>query len=372
MDRQRGSTLYLLQKQNTWQPFMSNATHLATHLSLPTSYIRHFLALTSERGIPEDRILGDMTLDAQDSSLPEGRISLINTGIILHRALEAYGPELGYDVGLRVKLTNHGIVAYGLMALANGREVIEYGMRFMALSLPHLSINYETSSDTCQIKVRETVSLGPHRQFCIDSFLAGLSVFADQILAEMPTIKRRQALHFQTPEPTHFERYREVLPPCHFNASFDGMELPAAFLDTQLNTSDQTTASSVFKQCESVLSMRGSTERDIVDQVRVLFDTSENHYPTLPQAANALHLSERSLKRKLQQHGFSYQQLLNQARAEKAKQLLHDSTLNLADIAEMLGYANAPSFTRAFRQWTGMAPSAYKSASIDRKGEKPR
>ena len=347
---------------------MSNATHL----TLPTSYIRHILALTSERGLPEKEMLGDIALDAPDTNLPEGRISLIDTGTILNRALKGYGPELGYDVGLRVKLTNHGIVAYGLMALANGREVIEYGMRFMALSIPYISLSYELIGDTCQIKVRETVSLGHHRQFCIDSFLAGLSVFADQLLAEMPTIDRRPEIYFETPEPAHFKRYQDVLPPCHFNAAFDGMILPAAFLDTELKTSDQITASSVFKQCETALVMRGNAERSVVDHVRSLFDTSEDHYPTLSQAANALHLSERSLKRKLQQHGFSYQQLLNQARAEKAKQLLHDSTLNLADIAEMLGYANAPSFTRAFRQWTGMAPSAYKAASIDRKGEKPQ
>lgn len=72
--------------------------------------------------------------------------------------------------------------------------------------------------------------------------------------------------------------------------------------------------------------------------------------------ARELHLSTRSLQRRLEDSDMTWQQLLDRTREQLARQYLRDRTLSLAEIALLLGYSEQSAFTRAFRRWTGITP----------------
>jgi AraC-like DNA-binding protein len=76
--------------------------------------------------------------------------------------------------------------------------------------------------------------------------------------------------------------------------------------------------------------------------------------------AQALGLSVRTLHRQLQQEGTSVQALKAQVRQERALALLERSTLALKQIAAEIGYRNEKSLIRAFKQWTGQSPAAWR------------
>lgn len=80
----------------------------------------------------------------------------------------------------------------------------------------------------------------------------------------------------------------------------------------------------------------------------------------IDEIAHSLHLSTRSLQRRLGDSGMSWQQLLDRTREQLARQYLRDRTLSLAEIALLLGYCEQSAFTRAFRRWTGMSPMALR------------
>jgi AraC-like DNA-binding protein len=83
--------------------------------------------------------------------------------------------------------------------------------------------------------------------------------------------------------------------------------------------------------------------------------------PTLEQVARELCVSSRSLQRKLNEGGFeSFQNLLSRARAELALHYLEHTTLEFKEIAYLLGYKDANSFYRAFREWEGTSPGAWR------------
>ena len=67
--------------------------------------------------------------------------------------------------------------------------------------------------------------------------------------------------------------------------------------------------------------------------------------------------SERSLQRKLQAEGVSFRDVVDEARHKLAVVYLGDQNLSLTDVACLLGYSEAAAFTRAFKRWTGQAPS---------------
>lgn len=78
--------------------------------------------------------------------------------------------------------------------------------------------------------------------------------------------------------------------------------------------------------------------------------------PTLQRVAEALHLSSRTLQRRLAESGTGWQEQVEAARRERAERLVVESVLPLAEIADRLGYAEVRSFIRAYKRWTGHTP----------------
>jgi AraC-like DNA-binding protein len=84
--------------------------------------------------------------------------------------------------------------------------------------------------------------------------------------------------------------------------------------------------------------------------------------PTIEEIANDLHLSLRTLQRRLQNSGLSYQRVLEDARRQLARYYLSNSVLELGEAAYLLGYEDANSFARAFRGWEGIPPRNWRES----------
>ncbi|MDC8772320.1 AraC family transcriptional regulator [Roseateles albus] len=76
--------------------------------------------------------------------------------------------------------------------------------------------------------------------------------------------------------------------------------------------------------------------------------------------AARMHMTERTLQRRLEEEQFGFAELLQQTRLELAQNLLRDPEQDVQDVAFILGFAEISSFTRAFRRWTGAAPSTWR------------
>ncbi len=84
------------------------------------------------------------------------------------------------------------------------------------------------------------------------------------------------------------------------------------------------------------------------------------HRPNVDDVARSLHVSPRTLQRKLQEAGSSYQRVLDEARHQMARYYLSNSVLELNETAYLLGYEDSKSFVRAFRTWEGMPPGHWR------------
>lgn len=82
---------------------------------------------------------------------------------------------------------------------------------------------------------------------------------------------------------------------------------------------------------------------------------------TLDELAHETGLSPHKLRRLLRAEGTTLATIRENVRRDKAMRLLASGNATVEAIAEMLGYAEARSFTRAFRQWTGKSPSAWRA-----------
>ncbi len=103
---------------------------------------------------------------------------------------------------------------------------------------------------------------------------------------------------------------------------------------------------------------RGSVSARIRQHLRGI-DVAE--WPDFTGVANAMHVAERTLFRRLSAEGRSYQHIKDELRRDMAVHLLGNSTLGIGDIAAQLGFSEPSAFHRAFRKWTGEGPGAYRA-----------
>ncbi|RDC62647.1 AraC family transcriptional regulator [Adhaeribacter pallidiroseus] len=99
-----------------------------------------------------------------------------------------------------------------------------------------------------------------------------------------------------------------------------------------------------------------------IHQVRtIILEQSRFAFPTLEEVADRIHLTPRTLQRKLQEENSSFRALSDLAKEELARNLLSSKNLNISEIADRLGYSDPAAFQRAFRQWTGKTPKTYQN-----------
>jgi len=75
-------------------------------------------------------------------------------------------------------------------------------------------------------------------------------------------------------------------------------------------------------------------------------------------------MHSRTLHRHLAGFGTSFRTLVDETRFEIALQMLRDSSFEVRRIADILGYADASAFTRAFRRWSGTTPALWRTQQV--------
>lgn len=89
--------------------------------------------------------------------------------------------------------------------------------------------------------------------------------------------------------------------------------------------------------------------------------------PSLSDVAQSLHLTTRTVQRRLAAEGEQYSGLLREVRRERASELLARGNLALDEIAWRLGFRDAVAFSHAFKRWMGVSPSVYREIAAMRR-----
>lgn len=76
--------------------------------------------------------------------------------------------------------------------------------------------------------------------------------------------------------------------------------------------------------------------------------------------ASLLHMSARTLQRRLESEGTRFGEVLDTVRERRARKLLDDPSIPLAEVAYRAGFADLATFSRAFKRWTGLPPGAFR------------
>nr|WP_053376067.1 AraC family transcriptional regulator [Paenibacillus sp. FJAT-27812] len=105
--------------------------------------------------------------------------------------------------------------------------------------------------------------------------------------------------------------------------------------------------------------------RSITEMVKWIMKRSlTGGRPDIQAVAKELGMSDRTLQRRLTDEKTSFKQLLSQARHEQAREYLADPSLDIKEVAFLIGYEDQNSFYRAFRLWEGDTPSNWRTEHV--------
>ncbi|MGO1070724.1 AraC family transcriptional regulator [Lysobacter sp. CA199] len=323
--------------------------------SLPAAYLRKMLELAAERGVdPAELLVGSrLTLELLDN--PNLRVMARDAAYVMRRTVELSGDEgLGMEFGLRTIPNAHGYLGYAAMSCMTLRDSLSLVMNYIHLRERDVSLHLFEQGEIAVLEARDTHDLGPWRQLIHESILIGLTRMSGFMLGEaQPEFE----LWFDWPEPAYYPRFRSRIPPVRYSMPANQLRLPRAYLDRRLITADQAAARQATEHIQREAASANLSEVNLLERVRSELGRADNGYPGLEQVASHLFMSGRTLKRKLGEHGVGFQELLDEVRERDAMRMLADPDTDIQAIAAALGYQDPPSFTRAFRRWTGTTPS---------------
>ena len=326
--------------------------------SISAEYLPLLLNLLARRGIDEQALLGGLDVETRPWREPGARIPAAIFEQMARRALELTGePWLGWEFGATMTLSTHGFLGYAAMSSETLRDAIELAVKYYRTRDTVIDLNFFVEGDTAVLQFDEMVSLNDTAPFAIESIISSFHFMAMKLL---PIEDIEGELRFAYPEPDYFERIRQLIPvTCLFDCAYNQMRFPARRLDERLRFADPRLAAMAAAQCEQEMASIKAPPA-LLGQVRRIILAWPGRFPGVDEVASEMHMSSRTLKRKLQQLGTSYQRLLDDLRKGLAVEYLSQSEKTVDDIAQLLGYSDASNFARAFRRWTSKSPTDYR------------
>ncbi len=146
--------------------------------------------------------------------------------------------------------------------------------------------------------------------------------------------------------------------PVHFDAGQSAMAFPSSWLRKPVAAANPALHRLLERQAAALRSQAGSGF--VAEVQRVAHGLIAHGACSATRVAAMLGLHERALNRRLQAAGTTFMKLRDAALYDKSRQLLGFSGMNLAEVAEALGYADATTFIRAFHRWSGQTPAQWR------------
>jgi len=172
------------------------------------------------------------------------------------------------------------------------------------------------------------------------------------------------AIYFKHSEPARAGDYFEYFRcPVLFDSKVDRLVLPKHVADKQLPSANPLMAQIHDNEMTKYLAKLNA--KDIVQRTKAtIIEILPDGGALDANAAESLHMSSRSLQRKLAETGTTYKKLLTEVRRELALKYILNRQLTLTELSYQLGFSQVSAFSRAFKQWTGQSPRTYRQSVL--------
>ena len=329
-----------------------------THHSISVHYAKALIAAASRRGIDAQQLLRHAELNLNMVGKHTLRITPFQLSALMQHTWAALDDEF---LGMSCDKSRFGVFAMMARQAAHQktlRSVYYFSSRFYELITEAVQIRFTVNHEEARLSV-----MLPDTSSDPDGMLRELLLLVwhrfPACLIGKPIALTHVGLEFSKPS-HHLEH--KLMFPCEIR--YKQAENYLAFKASNLsNPVVQTTGNlkRYLRRAPLDWFQRQAYDSVFTRRVREFLENEAYLNQTdMEKIASRLHVTSRTLRRKLGEEGTSFQQLKNEVRRDTAIQYLSLPKAPISKISQRLGFSEPAAFSRAFKQWTGVSPSAYR------------
>lgn len=330
--------------------------------SIAAHYLKVVLAGAKRCGFNEKQLLDKAGISSSLANQPKARIAPDKVSQLIQVLWREMDDEFLGFTGDRCKYGTFAILAKQVIGCRSLGEVLRQSAHFYHVIRNDIDMRFTVDDEYASFSIElKQPNLDPD-YFFIEFLLLVWPRFSNWLTGQSIPLYQ---VRLSYPAPSHVEEYNLMFPStCIFNAEQnsivfykESLSLPVVKGEHELN---------VFLRNAPVdLLIKPVFYRTYTTQVIDLIGSLNS--PLLPDfewVASQFHMTSRNLRRHLREEKTTYQKIKDRLRRDKAIFYLTRQELSISQIAREVGYNEPAVFTRAFKQWTGVSPRAYRNISL--------
>lgn len=319
----------------------------------------------NQHGIESEQWLKGSRVRRQMWESQNIHVSLEQFEYLCHQAWHlSQNPNFGIDMGNRLHTGGDGFFGFAVMASANVNQLLSWLVRYLNTQTPLVKLAFTPTDTLAVVELQKCQPLStPTHTLLAHSLLSSLANVITHITPDNKEVRTNVILNM----PNHANI--DVLSTTQLNTQTLAFSLntsphdmrapqlcfPRHYLNNTVASTNAIARNKAHKECESLL----EHPCDVVYDVRRYLGQFGLSM-TLPDVAQGMNISTRTLNRQLAQLNTHYQEVLDNMRCELAMSTLLNTDTPINEIASHLGFATASNFTRAFRQWLDVSPREFR------------
>ena len=264
---------------------------------------------------------------------------------------------IAIKIGNGLDLGKYGTYGFAIMSSSDMGAALELFLRYGQTFLQSCSWQRSVGKDEIILRLQQNTGTSYQKMLVTELAFSQIHL-QSKLLVARPAEGIRVQLSY--PKPAHFGVYEQTWPfPMEFDQEHTQFFIPDQWLRQRVRTGDPTTNVLFSQQCEELIS--GMTEVDETAAiVRRLLIHSAGKFLSISEVAEQIHVTERTLRRRLAAEGTDFRTIFDDIKNTLAQNYLRKTSLSVVEIADLLNYAEATNFHRAFQRWNSTTPADYR------------
>ena len=323
----------------------------------PVAFVRAIVAAYRHYGKDPGDALRRARIAPEFLSDPRNRVTGSQMQTLFGIAIQELDDEALGWFSRRLPWGSYGMLCRATLGSPTLEVALKRWCRYHGLLTDDIALKFTVTRSAAAIVIQINRDLGEMEEFCFATlfrYILGYACWA--VNSRIPLLET--CFPFDALE--HVEVYRMLFPgPLHFRSESAKISFDPQYAALSIRRDDRA-LNKMLQHAVPLTIFPYRRDRLLVQRVRELLRMQPDSPHTGESLALELHVSPRTLHRQLQEEGTSLQALKNEIRRDRAVELLNRTSRPIKQIAPAVGFLNEKSFSRAFKQWTGVTPESVR------------
>jgi AraC-like DNA-binding protein len=339
---------------------MDCVLHMKSPSTSPARYLHLLLRLLEQRDIDCDEAVTPLGVRRTQLAHPIAKLPTAPSIEVFRTLLAEHGdPAMGLELGRSLTIGEMGDLGLALLRCATIGEALRCAETHYSLVTPSFGLKVERRPEAV-VMTWHPLHAMPYDfvMFCFDMALGAMDGLSSQLLGTSAPIADAYLTRAR-PQGSAYQQLKRIR--CHFaQQGVPSLRLCMSpdLWDHPLPTGNADELAVLRERLQ--LRMRPVSVGAVAPWVEMMLRESVGEQPNHDFLAQVAGVSSSTLSRRLSEEGTTFRALANRVRHERACELLQNDEHSVADISALLGYADAPSFVRAFKAISGVTPGSMR------------